>query len=104
MIFLNVYSFVLDDILHQLPVSLLLCLLTYSIQKANYILFCVTSRLLMGLHAPQTPLEYVSKESASRLAVMEKLAPPRSLISVEFAEVITKAARRCRDSSPSLCE
>ncbi len=58
----------------------------------------------MGLHAPQTPQECVSKGSALRLAVMEKLAPPRSLISVESAEVTTKAARRCPDSSPSLCE
>lgn len=58
----------------------------------------------MGHHAPQTPLECVSKESASRLAVMEKLAQTKSLISVESAEVITRAARRCQDSSQSLCE
>lgn len=46
----------------------------------------------------------MSKESASRLAVTERLAQPRSLISVESAEAIIKAARRCRDSSQSLCK
>lgn len=58
----------------------------------------------MGLHAPRTPQGCVSKESASRLAVMEKLAPTKSLISVESAEVITRAVRRCQDSSQSLRE
>lgn len=58
----------------------------------------------MGLHAPLTPQECVSKGSALRLAVMEKLAPSRSLISVESAEVIARAAKRCRDSSQSLSE
>lgn len=58
----------------------------------------------MGHHAPQTLLEYVSKGSALRLAVMEKSAHLRSLISVESVEVITRDARRCQVSSQSLCK
>lgn len=61
-------------------------------------------RLWMAHHAPQTPPGCVSKGSALRLAVMEKLVQPRSLISVESVAVITKAVRRCPDSSQSLCE
>lgn len=70
----------------------------------NLTLNVTLNRSWMGHHAPQTPLECVSKESASRLAVTEKLAQTRSLISVESVEVITRAARRCQDSSQSLCE
>lgn len=74
-----------------------------STQKAN--LKCPPKlRSWMGHRAHRTPLECVSKASASRLAVTEKLAPTRSLISVESVEAITRAARRCRDSLQSLCE
>lgn len=58
----------------------------------------------MGLRVRQIPRECVSKESALRLAVMAKLAPLRSLISVESAEETARAVRKCLDSSQSLCE
>lgn len=58
----------------------------------------------MGLHAPPTPRECVSRGSVSKPAVTEKLALPRSLISVESAEEIARAAKRCRDSLQSLSE
>lgn len=61
-------------------------------------------RLLMGLHVHQIPRECVSRGSALRPAVTAKLAPLKSLISVESVEVTTRAARKCLDSSQSLCE
>lgn len=58
----------------------------------------------MGLHVHQIPRECVSRGSALRLAVTAKLAPLKSLIIVESVEVTTRAARKCLDSSQSLCE
>lgn len=58
----------------------------------------------MGHSVPLTPQEFASKESASVLAVMEKLVRTRSLISAESVGATIEAATRCRDCSQSLCE